>query len=94
MIYQFFNLHKYDTLKFNSWLQNEAPYVLLHEIDFNMEMICVWHFQLEACIYNPDPENPDPDRTRIRVRAGKFLLKLTQAGSGPANNFRANPDLS
>jgi len=49
---------------------------------------------LEACIYNPDPENPDPDRTRIRVRAGKFLLKLTRAGSGPANDFRANPDLS
>ena len=45
------------------------------------------HYTIEACIYNPD-------RTRIRVRAGKFLLKLTRAGSGPANDFRANPDLS
>ena len=51
-------------------------------------------FNVEACIYNSDPENPDLDQTRIQVRAGKFLLKLTRAGSGPANDFCANPDLS
>ena len=51
-------------------------------------------FNVEACIYNSDPENPDLDQTRIQVRAGKFLLKLTRAGSGPANDFCANLNLS
>jgi len=36
MVYQFYYLHKRDSLKFDDWLQNEDVRSMLHKIKFNI----------------------------------------------------------